>query len=366
MERAYRQSNPSYDGLFYLGVRTTGIFCRPSCGARKPSPRNVEYFTTPREALFAGYRPCRRCQPLTAVGQLPEWIKKLVDTVERDPRRRLTDRDIRSMGIDPARARRFFQKNHGLTFQAYCRSRRLGRALEQIRRGERLDDVVLGHGFDSHSGFRDAFSRTFGKPPGKARSTDCIVVAWIESPLGPLIAGASEKHLVLLEFTERRMLETQFATLRRHFKRPVIPGDNDILVRLRRELSLYFRGELKRFTIPLDLPGSAFQERVWKELQRIPFGKTVSYEALARKIGAPDAQRAVGHSNGLNRIAILVPCHRVVNKNGLLGGYGGGLWRKQALLEMERGERRYGQPETASHASTPRRSRRQTRTLAEQ
>jgi AraC family transcriptional regulator of adaptative response/methylated-DNA-[protein]-cysteine methyltransferase len=345
MERAYRQSNSSYDGVFYLGVRTTGIFCRPSCGARKPMPKNVVYFATPREALFAGYRPCRRCRPMTAVGQPPAWVEKLIDEVDRNPQRRLTDTDIRSLGVDPTRARRFFRKNHGITFQAYCRSRRLGRALEQIRRGERLDDVALGHGYDSHSGFRDAFSRTFGKPPGKARSTDCISVAWIESPLGPLIAGASDKNLVLLEFTERRMLETQFATLRRHFKCPVIPGENSVLARLRHELTLYFKGELRKFTIPLDFPGSPFQERVWKELQKIPYGKTVSYEDLARKIGTPHAQRAVGHSNGLNRVAILIPCHRVINKNGLLGGYGGGLWRKQALLEMERGKRKYGQPE---------------------
>jgi AraC family transcriptional regulator of adaptative response/methylated-DNA-[protein]-cysteine methyltransferase len=245
------------------------------------------------------------------------------------------------MDIEPARARRFFKKNYGMTFQAYCRSRRLGDAFAAIRKGARLDDVTFGHGFESHSGFRDAFARTFGTPPGRAPSTECITVGWIESPLGPLIAGATAENLVLLEFTDRRMLETQMETLRRHFKVPFIPGKNRILGSLKSELQRYFEGKLKRFSVPLAYPGSAFQQHVWEELLRIPYGSTVSYETLAERIKSPRAQRAVGHTNGLNRIAIVIPCHRVVNKNGELGGYGGGLWRKRALLDLERGERRY-------------------------
>jgi AraC family transcriptional regulator, regulatory protein of adaptative response / methylated-DNA-[protein]-cysteine methyltransferase len=306
----------------------------------------VVYFATPREALFAGYRPCRRCRPLAAVGEPPVWIEKLLEEVDRNPQKRLTDRHIRSLSIDPARVRRYFRKNHGMTFQAYSRSRRLGKALEQIRKGVPLDDVALGYGYDSHSGFREAFSRTFGKPPGKSRGTDSIAVAWIESPLGPLIAGATPDKIVLLEFTERRMLDAQFASIRRYFKIPIVPGENAVLRKLRQELRHYFAGELRRFTVPVDTPGSRFQEVVWKELRKIPYGKTISYEKLAEKIGSPRARRAVGHSNGLNRIAILIPCHRVVNKNGALGGYGGGLWRKQALLEIERGERPYDGPLT--------------------
>ncbi len=341
MERAYRRSDSAYDGVFFLGVRTTGIFCRPSCGAKKPRPENVEFFATPREALFSGYRPCKRCSPLLAIGQPPDWVDRLLGEIERDPAHRVTDTRIRGLGIDPARARRYFQRNYGMTFHAYSRSRRLGGALNQIRQGEKLDDVALGHGFDSHSGFREAFAKTFGTPPGKARRTDCITVAWIESPLGPLIAGATTDALVLLEFTERRMLDAQFATLRKAFKQPIVPGENRIIRHVRSELTKYFAGELKRFTVPLEYPGSAFQQKVWSTLLNIPYGLSISYETLAKRIGVPNAQRAVGHANGLNRIAIVIPCHRVVNKSGGLGGYGGGLWRKQALLELERGERRY-------------------------
>jgi len=341
MENAYRKSDSTYDGVFFLGVRTTGVFCRPSCGARKPLPHNVVYFATPRDAVFAGYRPCKRCQPLSAIGEPPDWAGRLLAEIERDPARRLTDAALRSMSIDPAKARRFFNRNYGMTFQAYCRGRRLGKAFERIRKGERLDDVTLGHGYESHSGFREAFARTFGTPPGRANGTECITVSWIESPLGPLVAGATGEHLVLLEFTDRRMLEAQISTLGRLFRRPIVPGENPVLGRLRRELREYFAGKLRKFTVPLAFPGSEFQQRVWRGLLEIPYGSTLSYEALARRVKAPRAQRAVGHTNGLNRIAIVIPCHRVVNKDGKLGGYGGGLWRKRALLGLERGERVY-------------------------
>jgi AraC family transcriptional regulator, regulatory protein of adaptative response / methylated-DNA-[protein]-cysteine methyltransferase len=352
MERAYLMSDTTYDGVFFLGVRTTGVFCRPSCGARKPRRKNVEFFATVHEALFAGYRPCKRCTPLTAVGSTPPWVSRILSIADSQEGYRMSDSQIRSTGIDPARARRFFQRNYGMTFQAYCRGRRLGKALEQIRRGEMIDDVALGHGYESHSGFRGAFGKAFGTSPGKARKTDCIFVTWIESPLGPLIAGATDHKLVLLEFTDRRMLNNQFAALRRIFRRAIVPGTNAALERLRQELGEYFGGRRKVFTVPLEFPGSLFQQRVWKELVSIPYGKTVSYEGLAKRIGSAHAQRAVGHANGLNRIAIVVPCHRVVNKNGELGGYGGGIWRKRALLELEQGERNFSR---SSSDSTPER-----------
>jgi AraC family transcriptional regulator of adaptative response/methylated-DNA-[protein]-cysteine methyltransferase len=137
------------------------------------------------------------------------------------------------------------------------------------------------------------------------------------------------------------MLEAQFRSIRKYFGVPVIPGENGILQSTREELRRYFKGELREFSIPMDVPGSEFQRVVWKALTEIPYGETMSYEALAKKIGKVRAARAVGHTNGLNRIGIIIPCHRVVNKNGSLGGYGGGLWRKQALLDLEKGVRVY-------------------------
>jgi AraC family transcriptional regulator of adaptative response/methylated-DNA-[protein]-cysteine methyltransferase len=296
----------------------------------------VEYFPSAREAVFAGYRPCKRCRPLEAHGTPPEWVSRLLKIIDADPTARYNDQFLRSTGIDPARARRYFLKNYGMTFQAYCRGRRLGISFEQIKQGKDLDDVALGYGYQSHSGFRDAFVKTFGKPPGKIKSADCLLTAWIESPMGPLVTAATDKGICLLEFSDRRMLDAQFATLRKLFKSPIVPGENKHIVQLRKELQRYFDGSLKDFTVPLIYPGSPFQQKVWNQLLKIPYGRTESYEGMAEKIGSPKAQRAVGHANGLNRIAIIIPCHRVVNKNGNLGGYGGGLWRKQRLLELEK------------------------------
>jgi AraC family transcriptional regulator of adaptative response/methylated-DNA-[protein]-cysteine methyltransferase len=336
MQGAYLRKDRTYDGIFFLGVKTTGIFCRPSCPARRPLPRNVDYFSNVREAIFAGYRPCKRCRPLETDGRPPDWIDRALEMAQR-AEARIRDSELKRTGIDPYRVRRYFQKHYGMTFQAYCRAQRMGDALTELRTGATLDDVALGNGFESHSGFRDAFMRTFGRAPGASRTLDRIVVSWQESPLGPLVTAANDQGICLLEFTDRRMLEAQFETLKRLFSCAVLPGENEHIAQLREELDGYFDGKLRQFSVPLVYPGSPFQVRVWNELRHIPYGETYSYEALARRVGSPSGQRAAGHANGLNRIAIVIPCHRVVNKDGKLGGYGGGLWRKQRLLDLEKG-----------------------------
>jgi AraC family transcriptional regulator of adaptative response/methylated-DNA-[protein]-cysteine methyltransferase len=196
--------------------------------------------------------------------------------------------------------------------------------------------VVFGHGFESHSGFRTAFVRTFGKAPGKVREDDYLRVALLETPLGPMLAAASNESLCQLEFADRRSLEKIYDAMRRRFALPVVPGENAVLQRLRQELQEYFSGARREFSVPLALRGTGFQQRVWRELQRISFGRTASYEAVAKRIGSPSSVRAVAHANGTNRLYLLVPCHRVLAKNGALSGYGGGLWRKRLLLELER------------------------------
>lgn len=339
MQRAYLQKDASYDGIFFLGVRTTGVFCRPSCPARRPLPENINYFPNVREAVFAGYRPCKRCRPLDTDGQPPDWVDRALVLADGWAER-IKDSELRQSGLDPFRVRRYFQKHYGMTFQAYCRARRMSGALEQLRRGDSLDDVALGNGYESHSGFRDAFVKTFGRPPGASRTADCILVSWLESPVGPLIAGANSQGVCLVEFTDRRMLEAQFNTLKKLFSCAIVPGENAHLIQLKKELQAYFAGGLKQFSVSLVYPGTPFQVRVWNELLCIPYGETRSYEDLARRVGSPDGQRAVGRANGTNRIAIVIPCHRVVNKDGKLGGYGGGLWRKQYLLDLESGARR--------------------------
>jgi AraC family transcriptional regulator, regulatory protein of adaptative response / methylated-DNA-[protein]-cysteine methyltransferase len=335
MQRAYLDKDASYNGLFFLGVRTTGIFCRPTCPARKPLPKNVEYFPTRRDALAAGYRPCKRCRPLQVDDQ-PSWAAELLADVERDPAARITDSDLKARGIDPATVRRYFLRRFGMTFQAFTRARRLSGAFNMIREKETLDSAMFESGYDSLSGFREAFARTFGEPPGSYRDGECVFLAWMRSPLGPLVAGATAEGICLLEFTDRRMLEAQFAAVRKLFDVPVVPGSNEHLKTLEGELEDYFTGSLRAFSVPLVYPGTAFQRRVWKQLLTIPYGETRSYEQIAAGVGDAKAVRAVGRANGLNRIAIVIPCHRVINKSGALGGYGGGLRRKQFLLDLER------------------------------
>lgn len=336
MERAFLTSDRGYDGIFYPAVKSTGIFCRPSCNARKPLLENIEFMATAKMALFAGYRPCLRCRPLDLGGDGPEWVKRLLAELERSPDRRFTNSDLLTMGIDPARARRYFTSTFGLTFQAYCRGRRLGKALETIRGGGSLDDAVFESGYESHSGFRESFVKTFGCPPGQAEPLECIQLAWLNTPVGPMIAGATSAGICLLEFTDRRMLETELGFLRRRLGKPLLPGETEHHRKLKVELKEYFSGTSKAFSVPVLQIGSEFEGRVWTELLRIPYGKVRSYEEIAVRIGQPRAVRAVGRANGMNRIAILIPCHRVINKNGDLGGYGGGLWRKRLLLHLER------------------------------
>jgi len=339
MRNAFYRGDSTYDGIFYVAVKTTNIFCRPACKVKKPLEKNIEFYSTAKDALFAGYRACKRCKPLEPAGTQPDWVKKLIDIVDKSQEKRINDSALRKMGIDPARARRHFMKAYNITFHAYQRSRRLSAALTQIREGSKLDEVILGNGYESHSGFRDAFSKVFGKPPGKAKGNEQVVTTLIESPLGPLILGATEKGLCLCEFTDRRMLEFQFNMLQKRFDAAIIPGTNQYIKQAQKELNEYFAGKLKKFTVKLVYPGTEFQQKVWDELIKIPYGTTIAYADLAQRVGIPGAVRAVGTANGMNRIGVIIPCHRVVNKSGMLGGYGGGVWRKQWLLDLEMGKK---------------------------
>lgn len=338
MLRAFARKDPTYEGVFLTAVRTTGIFCRPTCPARRPRPDHVEFFATCAEALLAGYRPCRRCRPMEPVGEAPRWLAGLLREVERDPTRRWRDPDLRKLGLDPVRVRRWFKTHHGMTFHAYSRARRLGSALGRIREGDAVTPAALDAGYDSLSGFNEAFRKLAGTSPTAAASEgECIHVTRIPTPLGPMVAAATDEALCLLEFADRRMLPTQLGRLTRYVPGVPTPGDNDVLRGVAAQLGEYFEGSRRSFDVPLHVPGTAFQERVWRELRTIPPGETVSYGELARRIGRPRAVRAVGKANGDNRVAILVPCHRVVGADGALTGYGGGLWRKRRLLEIEQG-----------------------------
>lgn len=335
MMDAFQNRNATYDGVFFTGVRTTGIFCRPVCPARKPKPQHVEFFATARDALYSGYRPCRRCRPMEPGGSTPEWLRDLLAALDKDPTRRWKDHDLRELGLHPDRVRRWFQRHHGMTFHAYCRSRRLGLAFEQIREGVGVSTTAYEHGYESLSGFNEAFRQLVGAAPRAVGTGIVLQVTRVLTPLGPMIAGGTDEALYFFEFSDRRRLERQLDRLRSRLDCVLVPGDNDLLKRTTEEIEAYFAGTLQQFSIPLLAPGTEFQKTVWDELQRIPFGETRSYADVARAIGRASAVRAVANANGDNRMAIFIPCHRVVGSDGRLTGYGGGLWRKQHLLDLE-------------------------------
>src|SRR6266516_7079080 len=215
MYRALVNRDPSFEGIFFVGVRTTGIFCRPTCSAKKPARENVDFFATPSEALYGGYRPCLRCHPMDPDKRPPKWIERLRAEVERAPGGRLTDKELAAMAIDPSTARRQFKRHYGMTFQAYHRARRMGLALSRVRQGSRVAEVRNGSGFGSESGFRDAFTKIFGEPPTTARTRNPLFAERVDTPLGAVIAVADDEGLRLLEFVDRRATERELSVLRK-------------------------------------------------------------------------------------------------------------------------------------------------------
>lgn len=325
----------AFEGLFYFGVKTTGIFCRPTCHAKKPKPENVTFYKSTQEALNDGFRPCKVCNPMSPAGNSPRWMKGLLKEIQDNPGTPLSDCELRERNVDPARLRRWFKKNHGMTFHTYLRLMRISRAFGQIKQNRSVTDSALASGFESLSGFGEAFKKATGFAPSKSATKVVVCVTRIQTPLGPMLAGATDEGVCLLEFTDRRMLETQIRRLKKRLKAEFIPGEHPHFIELDRQVSAYFTGQLSEFTVPLVTRGTEFQERVWSELKRIPYGESRSYQDQAIAIGKPNAVRAVATANGDNRISILIPCHRVIGKDGTLVGYGGGIWRKRFLLDLE-------------------------------
>src|SRR3981081_4683936 len=258
MYRALVNRDASFEGIFYVGVRTTGIFCRPTCSAKKPARENVDFFARPREGLHGGYRPCLRCQPMDPDKRVPQLVEKLREEVERAPGGKLTDKELAALSIDPSTARRQFKRHYGMTFQAYHRARRMGLALREVQKGGRVEEARNGSGFESQSGFRDAFSRIFGAPPTTAKEQSGLFAERIETPLGAMLAIADDEGLRLLEFIDRRAMEREMSILRTRLRTNIVPGEHRHLAVIRSQLAEYFAGKRMEFDVPLAPIGSQF------------------------------------------------------------------------------------------------------------
>jgi AraC family transcriptional regulator of adaptative response/methylated-DNA-[protein]-cysteine methyltransferase len=327
---AFEARDRSRDGDFVGAVRTTGIYCKPSCPARHPRRENVEFFTTPAEARAAGYRACLRCRP-DEVGRDREAVGRAVQLIEAAEEPPRLDELAAAVGYAPHHFQRLFTRDVGVSPAAYARALRARRAEAHLTKEKRVTDAVYGAGYESPSRFYADAKERLGMTPSAWRDggrgeTIRFVVA--DSPLGRLLVAATPKGICRLTFNEDE------AALHRRFPHADIrPDDGTIAPWVAAALDQIVHPSDHQ--LPLDVRGTAFQEKVWAELRKIPLGETRSYADIAAAVGSPGAVRAVGTANGANPVSVLVPCHRVIRSDGSLGGYGGGLPNKVKLLEAE-------------------------------
>ncbi len=326
-----------YEGRAYVGVSSTGIFCRLTCSARKPLRKNCTFYDSVAASIEAGFRPCKRCKPLEAAGQLEPMVGDLVSAIELDPTRRWREADLIARGLDPSSVRRAFKRNFGISFLEMARQRRLRESFTVLANEGKVIDAQLEAGFESASAFRASFAKLLGVAPGKLNKNARLQANWIETDLGPMIAVCDDRHLYLLEFADRKALPAELKSILKDVKGDIGIGRPAPMVRLEQQLAEFFAGHRREFDIPLAPGGTSFQANVWAALRKIPAGETRSYRDLATQIDRPTATRAVARANGANRIAILIPCHRVIGADGSLTGYGGGIWRKEKLIALEQG-----------------------------
>ena len=331
MINAFLKKKKKYEEVFFVGVKSTGTLHKSTCGVRKPEKKNMDFFSSAKVALDYGYRPCKVCHPLLPASTAPDWIKNLLDEVDHDAEFKIRDSELVKKGIDPNKIRRWFKRNHGITFQGYLKYNRIN---------HRFGNICYNKKLAVHSAYHtrkplDQVAEEQDKYKGEENPKQWIAISRIETPIGPLLAGANEDGICLLEFTDRRMLETQIKILEKRLNAELYSGKSPYFKPLAKQIAEYFSGDRHEFDIPLVTPGTPFQKEVWEAITTVPFGKIRTYKQQSIQINNPKAVRAVGSANGDNRIAIIIPCHRILGNNGALVGYGGGLWRKRFLLELE-------------------------------
>ncbi len=327
---AFEARDRRSDGRFVGAVRTTGIYCKPSCPARHPKREHVEYFTTPAEARAAGYRACLRCRP-DEVGRDRAAVARAARLIEQAEEPMRLAQLAAAVGYAPHHFQRLFTRDMGVSPAAYARALRARRAEEHLKEDKTVTEAIYDAGFAAPSRFYADAKERLGMTPSAWRNggrgeTIRFVVA--DSSLGPLLIAATAKGICRLTFGEDE------DALRRRFPHAEVKPDDGTI-------APWVTAALAQITspsdhqLPLDVRGTAFQEKVWGELRKIPLGETRSYGEIAAAVGLPGAVRAVGTANGANPVAVLVPCHRVIRADGSLGGYAGGLPNKVRLLEAE-------------------------------
>jgi AraC family transcriptional regulator of adaptative response/methylated-DNA-[protein]-cysteine methyltransferase len=327
---AFDRRDRSQDGRFVGAVKTTGIYCKPSCPARRPLRENVEFFDTPDQARAAGYRACLRCKP-DAVGRDRDAVTAALTLLESDTPPGLQAL-AEAVGYAPHHFQRLFKRDVGVSPAHYARTLKARRAGEMLSGAERVTDAIYDAGYSGPGRFYEAAKTHLGMTPSAWRNGGAgVTIRWAvaETTLGPMLVAVTDKGICRLSFHE------DVNALHRRFpKANIVPADDAAQALIQQAIAAV---EEPRFmpTLPLDIGGTAFQQAVWAELQRIPVGETRTYAQIAAAVGHPAAVRAAGTANGQNRVAVLIPCHRVIRTDGGLGGYAYGLAIKEELLRRE-------------------------------
>lgn len=344
--RAVKQRRPDADERFVYAVRSTGIYCRPSCPAKKPRADRVVYFGDRREAELAGYRACRRCWPQDSslresVQFVQRICRKIEETLAGNPETPLTLRELnRWSGVKSHTIERLFQKTLGITPRQFIDDRRMTQLKSKLRKGEQVTSAVYDAGFGSSSRLYERASAHMGMTPAVYRRGGegmSISYAIVPCSLGRILVAATARGVsaVYLGDSDKPLKEA----LAKEYPRAEIRANEKGMTHWARGVLRHLAGPVPRAELPLDVQATAFQRRVWQELQRIPRGSTKSYTEIARAIGKPRAIRAVARACATNPVSIVVPCHRVVRADGKLAGYRWGLERKEKLLAAEKSHR---------------------------
>jgi AraC family transcriptional regulator, regulatory protein of adaptative response / methylated-DNA-[protein]-cysteine methyltransferase len=328
---AFSGRNRAFDGMFVGAVKTTGIYCKPSCPARHPRPENVEYFADGEGARAAGYRACLRCRP-DEVGRDREAVAKAIALIEADVALPVLETLAGQVGYAPHHFHRLFKRDVGVTPIAYARARRAERTQIMLAESSSVTNAIYDAGFESPSRFYAEAADRLGMTPSAWRNGGAgvkIRYAIVDTVMGMMLLAATERGICRLSFDEDE------EALHRRFPNATIEADDGAMSALVEGAISAVERPATMPDLPLDVQGTAFQQAVWQELRRIPPGETRSYAQIAAAVGKPDAVRATGSANGANNVAVLIPCHRVIRTDGSLGGYAYGLERKIELLKRE-------------------------------
>jgi AraC family transcriptional regulator of adaptative response/methylated-DNA-[protein]-cysteine methyltransferase len=328
---AFTRRDRSFDGRFVIGVLTTGIYCRPSCAARQPQRQNVRFFAVGGEARAAGLRACKRCRP-DEVARDEAAVLAAIDEIKSSEGLPQLAELAQAVGYSPTHFQRVFTRATGLSPAAYARALREERAREALSSGGSVTEAIYEAGFEAPSRFYDSMDGKLGMAPSAwVRGGEGVRINWavVNTSLGPMLVAATDKGVCRLSFNEGpEDLAARFPNAE------LVEGGAEFATLLQRVVDAV-ESPGSGGDIPLDVRGTAFQERVWAELRKIPPGETRSYAEIAAAAGAPRAVRATGSANGANNVAVLIPCHRVVRSDGSLGGYAYGLDIKRELLARE-------------------------------